>query len=103
MARGSVCVRPGMLPATIRVPPNSPNPRANPSNIDAINPFLHNGMVIVQNACQREAPKLRATSSILGSISARATSIARTIRGSAIKPAARAAATQVNMISIPKV
>ena len=38
IANGSVCVTPGMFPATIIVAPNSLKARTNPSNVPAITP-----------------------------------------------------------------
>ena len=63
MESDSVAVRPGMKPATMIVAPNSPSARAKASTAPAVSPRAASGSVIVQNARQGPAPRVRATCS----------------------------------------
>lgn len=47
IAKGIVCVFPGILPATISVAPNSPKALANESMVPPIIPFLAKGNIIL--------------------------------------------------------
>ena len=72
MARAKVWVLPGILPATIRVAPNSPMPRAKASMSPAKMPFQASGRETVSRTRSSEAPKVRAAFSRCGSTCSRA-------------------------------
>ena len=61
IARGKVWVLPGMLPASIKVVPNSPRALAKLRLIPATNPGKARGRVITRITRHSEAPRLRAT------------------------------------------
>jgi hypothetical protein len=63
MAKGIVCVLPGMLPATISVAPNSPRARAKESTIPETIPGQARGRVIVKKTRGSVAPSVLAASS----------------------------------------
>ena len=60
MATAAVCVRPGMLPATIMVAPKSPRERANASTVAASTERRASGRLTRQNTRHSDAPRLRA-------------------------------------------
>ena len=91
-----------MFPATIIVAPNSLKARTNPNNVPAITPWYDNGSVIEKKVFIGPAPNDLADLSSRGSTADIATMIERTIKGKDTTAAANEAATQVNMISIPK-
>jgi hypothetical protein len=63
IATESVCVCPGMLPATIIVAPKSPNDRAKLSEASELKPRHASGSVTRQNVLHSEAPRLCAAHS----------------------------------------
>ena len=68
MARGIVCVLPGMLPATMMVAPNSPRARENDKTMPDSKPCQAIGKLTVQNTRHSFAPSVRAASSSLASM-----------------------------------
>ena len=93
---GTVCVRPGMLPATTIVAPNSDSARTDPINMPASSPRYASGIVTVIKTRHGPAPRLRAASSNRGSTPSRATTNVLTISGRATIAEARDAANVVN-------
>ena len=94
-------VSPGMLAAKVIVAPNSPHARAKPKIVPAKIPGAAKGSVIRRMIKKGLRPKVLAASSHVGSIASRAIRMARTISGSAITPAASAAAFHVKAKETP--
>ena len=97
MAMGMVAVFPGILPATIRVAPNSPMARAKDSAVAAAIPGQAKGTETRQKTFHSETPKVLAAFKIFGSICSKAPLEVLYIRGKATTVAARTAAYQENI------
>ena len=69
----SVCVLPGMFPATIKVAPNSPIALANPRTTPANTPLYDKGRITARNRSQFVAPSNLAEFNISASIDSNAT------------------------------
>lgn len=83
MARGSVWVRPGRLPAKVTVAPNSPIDRAQASTAPADNEGSTIGSEMVRATAAGVAPSVAAASSSRRSTVRKAPSIVTTTNGSA--------------------
>ena len=93
-----VWVCPGILPATIKVAPNSPKARAKDKTIPAIIPLLAKGKLIRQKIDHSEAPKVLATCKSFLSICSNAPKDVLYINGKATTVAVIIAAYQVKTI-----
>src|SRR3990167_2036608 len=99
----SVCVLPGMLPATISVAPNSPSARAKPSSTPARMPRQASGSVTRQNTPASEMPSTRAASCNCGSTASKAARAGLNTSGNATTVAAITAPVSVKMSWMPNV
>jgi hypothetical protein len=101
MASGVVCVRPGMLPATISVMPKSPRARQNASTVPAMTAREASGSVMDQNTLHWDRPSVSAACSSLLSTASKPACAA--LMKSALDPthAASTAARHVKASSIP--
>ena len=99
MARERVEVRPGILPATMMVAPNSPSARAKANSMPPAIPRLARGSVIVKNTRHGPAPNVCATCSSRWFTSSKATRAERTSNGNDITPSAIKTPRQVNTMS----
>ncbi len=63
IAKGMVCVSPGILETKLMVAPNSPRLRANDSIVPVMIPGTIRGKVIVKNTLTGEAPSVAAACS----------------------------------------
>src|SRR5438552_869486 len=102
IASASVCVFPGMLPATITVAPNSPSARENARTVPATPPRHASGSVTRKNATRCPHPRVRAIPTSRGSTSSKAVRAERTSNGNAMVMVARSTAFHVNTTSIPR-
>src|SRR3546814_10285485 len=102
MAMDRVCVCPGMLPAIIRVAPNSPRARANARNTPAKIPGIAKGSVTLKKVATALTPKTCAPFSRAGSTPSKAARAALSTMGKATTVAATTAACQVNTSTIPQ-
>ncbi|OJH79874.1 MAG: hypothetical protein BSK19_06180 [Stenotrophomonas maltophilia] len=101
MAIDKVCVRPGMLPATISVAPNSPIARANASSRPARIPRHASGRVMRKNTAASDTPSVRAACSNWPSTSSNAARAGLNTSGNDATAAAITAACQVNTRLMP--
>ena len=101
MASASVCVRPGMLPATRIVAPNSPSAREKASTAPARTPRQASGSVTRKKADTGPQPSVRARPTSRGSTSSNAVRAERTSSGNDITAVARTTAFQVKTTSTP--
>ena len=102
MARGKVWVWPGMLPASIKVVPNSPRARAKLRLTPATRPGMARGRMIWRKIRPSLAPRLRATWGRDSSICSRDARAERTISGKAATTELNTVACQLKTISNPK-
>src|SRR5438874_2287112 len=102
MARGSVWVLPGMLPATMTVAPNSPRAREKARTLPARMPRHASGRVTRKKARAGPQPRVRAIPTRRGSTSSKAVRAERTRSGNDITMAATKTAFQVQTISMPR-
>ena len=98
IAIGIVWVFPGILPASIKVAPNSPRARAYDNNNPDIRPGLAKGSMIRQKSSISEAPRVLALDIRLKSICWNAPNDVLYIKGKATTIAAITAAYHVNII-----
>ena len=101
IAIGMVCVRPGMLPASIKVAPNSPRARAKARTVPAITPGPASGNNTRRKTAHSLAPSVRAACSNVGFTCSNAPNVVRYIRGNAITVAAMTVAGHENAIERP--
>ena len=95
MAMGIVWVLPGILPASIRVAPNSPKARPKESIVPTINPERAKGKIIRQKIVLSFVPKVLAQLIRFLSICSNAADADRYIKGKATTVAAITVAYQV--------
>src|SRR5450830_13930 len=101
-ATDSVCVLPGMLPATISVAPNSPSARTKPSSTPARMPRQASGKVTRKKIAISEMPSTRAACSSCPSTASKAARAGLKTRGKATTVEAMTAPCQVKMRLMPK-
>ena len=101
IARGIVCVLPGIFPAIIRVAPNSPRALAPESTVPATILGQDKGRTIVKKILSSETPRVRATSKSVLSICWNAARVVLYINGNDTTMAAITVANQENIIFIP--
>ena len=101
-ATESVWVRPGRLPATIKVAPNSPSERANTSSAPARMPGVAIGSVIRKKTAHSPSPSTLAAFSSCGSTASNAVRADFSSSGKATSVAAITAPCQVKISWIPK-
>src|SRR3546814_7449818 len=102
MARDRVCVCPGMLPAIIRVAPNSHRARANARNTPAKIPGIAKGSVTLKKVATALTPKICAPFSRAGSTPSKAARAAFSTMRKATTVAATTAPCQVNGSTSPQ-
>ena len=95
------CVRPGILPASINVAPNSPSARAKARTVPAITPGPASGKSTRRKTAHSLAPSVRAACRSEGFTWSNAPSVVRYIRGNAITVAAITVAGHENAIESP--
>ena len=98
----SVCVLPGMLPATISVAPNSPSARANASSTPARMPRVASGSVTRKKTATGARPSTLAASSTCASTDSNAARADLQTNGKATIAAAITAPCQVKTRRMPK-
>ena len=91
-----------MLPATIKVAPNSPSARAKASNSPARMPRQASGSVTRKNTAASRRPSERAASSSCGSTVSNAARAALNTSGNDTTAAAITAACQLKISRMPK-
>ena len=101
IASASVRVRPGMLPATITVAPNSPSARANARTVPARTPRQARGSVTRKNAAAGAQPSVRPRPTSRGSTPSNAVRAERTSSGNDMTAVASTTAFHVNTTSMP--
>ena len=101
MATGMVCVRPGMLPASMRVAPNSPRARAKASTVPAITPGAARGKSTRRRTPHSLAPSVRAACSSVGLTCSNAPRVVRYMSGKAMTVAAMTVAGQEKAMLMP--
>ncbi|KAG1182371.1 hypothetical protein G6F35_015621 [Rhizopus arrhizus] len=101
MATDKVWVRPGRLPAIIRVAPNSPSARANASSTPAAMPRAAKGKVTRKHTPASPTPSTRAAFSSWLSTFSKAARADLNTSGKATTDAAITAPCQVNTNSMP--
>ena len=101
MAMGMVWVRPGMLPASMSVAPNSPSARANASTVPAITPGPARGKSTLRKTLHSPAPSVRAAARRLGFTCSNAPNVVRYMSGNATTVAAMTVAGQENATVMP--
>ena len=101
IAMGIVWVRPGMLPASMSVAPNSPSARAKARTVPASTPGAAIGNSTLRKTRPSEAPNVRAASRSLGFTCSKAPSAVRYISGKATTVAAITVAGQEKTMVMP--
>src|SRR5699024_5844543 len=102
IAVGIVCVRPGILPATMSVAPNSPIARAKLNNAPVTSAVVDRGRVTFMNVCSLFAPSTFAAFSISASTFKKPAFADWYISGNATTVLAMTTAYHVNMMVAPK-
>ena len=102
MAMGMVWVRPGMLPASMSVAPNSPMARAKASTVPATRPGAASGTSTRRKTVHSLAPRVRAASSSVGFTCSNAPSVVRYMSGNATTVAAMTVAGHENTMLMPR-
>ena len=95
------CVRPGILPASMSVAPNSPNARANAKTVPAMIPGQASGSRTRRKVRHSLAPSVRAAASMFGLTCSNAPRVVRYIKGNATTAAAITVAGQEKATVIP--